>query len=173
VRAPNRRHGPFAAGDCVACHAVHTDRPGVLRGAPGAACVGCHPEPIRPVARGGSQHAPVVAGACSFCHDAHGTGRPRNLRQETALLCLSCHAELQARIRDPKLTLHVPVKAGACLECHASHASANPRLLRSEPPELCGGCHHLGSEKMTRAHGGPAASAGRCVGCHDPHVRKK
>ena len=45
-------------------------------------------------------------------------------------------------------------------------------LLVAEPPRLCASCHHLDSERMTRAHSGAAATAGRCTACHDPHVVK-
>jgi predicted CXXCH cytochrome family protein len=125
---------------------------------------------VREASGGGSRHAPFEAGACTFCHDPHGGARRGNLRQEPALLCLSCHAELQARIRHPSAVLHPPVKAGACLECHRAHGSASPALLVAEPPRLCGACHHASGEEMVRAHQGIAAAGGRCTGCHDPHV---
>ncbi len=164
------RHGPFAKGACLTCHDVHAGAPRLVRGAPGAVCLTCHAEIGKADAGAASRHAPSAAGACTFCHDPHGADRPKHLRQETALLCLSCHAELQARIRKKTAVLHAPVKAGTCLECHRPHASASPRLLAAEPPALCSGCHFLGGEPMARAHPGFTPRASRCTGCHDPHV---
>jgi predicted CXXCH cytochrome family protein len=119
---------------------------------------------------GGSAHAPFLAGACAFCHDPHGSARPKLLRQEPALLCLSCHPALREQLaRAPRL--HDPVRAGACLQCHRQHAAPGPKLLGAVPPALCGSCHGLGGERMTEAHRGVPAYEDRCISCHDPHVR--
>ena len=138
----------------------------------GKACLGCHPGVRSAEVEGGSLHAPYLAGACAFCHDPHGSARPKLLRQEAGLLCLSCHTALRERIARAA-ALHDPVRAGACLACHRQHAAPGAKLLAAVPPRLCGGCHHLTGEKLLAAHPGVALAESRCVGCHDPHVLRE
>lgn len=71
-----RRHGPVAAGMCLACHLPHRSREKVLlRSAPEALCERCHR-----LADLGGRHPVVRPADCIDCHDPH---RPLPAKAET------------------------------------------------------------------------------------------
>ena len=111
------------------------------------------------------QHgALLVQNGCGNCHDAHGSGEPKLLKDQVASLCLNCHNRPQEAkdgrtIRSveaevlQRAFLHGPVRAGQCQACHQVHGSSNSRLLSKVFPAtfyarfdvtnyaLCFSCH--------------------------------
>lgn len=78
---------------------------------------------------------------CLTCHDAHGSDRPKMLRNDQASLCLQCHNEPVVATNGraiPDMTAavtgdefkHGPVSASSCSACHSVHGSEHARLLR-------------------------------------------
>jgi predicted CXXCH cytochrome family protein len=84
-RPREKRHGPFAQGECLACHSVHaaeaclfchdphgSGRRAHPRQEPALLCLSCHTALRSRIARSGAVlHAPVRAAACGECHRPH------------------------------------------------------------------------------------------------------
>lgn len=131
-----------------------------------AVCLPCHQQAGESLSFRHSAH--TVAGvACNDCHAPHAAARSAHLlRQQTPVLCLSCHQEIKSAFALP---VHHKVLEGAvqCTDCHTPHGSLQRFALRGGHNETCTRCH---SEK-----GGPFAFehlAGRiegCTTCHTPH----
>ena len=139
-------HGPVAVGACTSCHVVN-DAGGTvsvgLIGGPSpdrltGLCVGCH-EDIAEKLTLSHVHAPVAGGACTTCHDPHGSPFPFMLPAEGPASCLACHADIADALG--KGFTHAPA-AKACVVCHDSHASKHPAQTREPLNALCLVCHY-------------------------------
>ena len=139
-------HGPVAVGACSSCHVVNESggRTSVgLIGGPSpdrltGLCVGCH-EDIAGKLKQAHVHAPVAAGACTTCHDPHGSGFPFMLPAAGPANCLACHEDIAEALG--KGFAHAPA-AEACVVCHDPHASRNDAQTREPLNNLCVACHY-------------------------------
>jgi predicted CXXCH cytochrome family protein len=144
-------HGPYAAKECGACHAL-----------PGT-------KSFRSSMVQGSSVKP------SFNSIAASSGRLARPPEE---LCVYCHSEKSPD--DPGNEgkfFHGPVAAGECTECHNPHQSRNPYMLREKPGrKLCLSCHGSDeSDEFAHEEGGSSAGRdeGNCLACHDPHMSER
>jgi len=176
-------HGPYAAGECAACHLPHeSDHPGLLRGGSGADhCFTCHAETRHALVNAPYVHAPA-ANDCTTCHSPHASDQPNHLRQAIGSLCLDCHTGLEQAI-EGATTAHAAIfTADSCANCHDAHAAGRPRLLRDRQTTLCLSCHNqpvvandgrripdmTASVVNRRFLHGPVES-GDCSACHNVH----
>lgn len=69
-------HGPFAQGECEACHAAGEEpgRPGPVVQAGDGLCFECHDEFLRPVRR-----HPRTSAGCLRCHSPHNAKKKKLL----------------------------------------------------------------------------------------------
>jgi DmsE family decaheme c-type cytochrome len=190
-RSDNRRHwkgGQHQVNDvtCSNCHLVHSPVDKVRnRKTQAEVCFTCHKDQ-RAESKKISRH-PIGEGKviCSDCHNPHGSGGPKLLRENTVVeTCFGCHAEK----RGPFLWEHQPVTKD-CTNCHTPHGSNITPLLKSRAPFLCDECHNgahnsiipygpgavLGRPKANFPGGADSAAgfsdrsaAGRaCMNCHN------
>ena len=82
----------------------------------GELCTTCHTDPTEHE----YVHEPVEAGLCTFCHSAHESPYPQQLKFPPEALCVSCHNDL---IPEGVKTVHGPVGQGLCTSCHDPHSS--------------------------------------------------
>ncbi len=182
---PEIVHGPAAVGSCSACHAVHqSDFPKMLVAEVNDVCFTCHADKANTLKSTKHIHTPVKQ-SCVNCHSPHSGNFRYNLNAEnTRGLCLTCHMDKDAEIREAT----VPHKAldtdRKCLACHDAHASNNVKQLLKPPMDLCLSCHdkeYNGQngrianmkailESNTDRHG--PIKQGDCSGCHNPHGSK-
>lgn len=107
-------------------------------------------------------HAPVGAGQCLNCHNAHGSKIEKLLKNQR--LCDSCHdLELSGK------NIHGPVAAYLCSGCHEGHQSQNNYLLTRDGLDLCVFCHSAKLERqgVVSIH---APFEDDCHACHQPHA---
>ena len=135
-----------------------------------ADCAACH----KALLANAVLHGPVAAGSCSACHVAPAAGRlgPMTLakgatRDNTAPLCVGCHEDVGARLKEAHV--HGPVASGDCISCHDAHGSAFPLFLSASRRDSCLVCHDAVAAALGEAfpHDPAAASCGMC---HDPHA---
>ena len=108
-------------------------------------------------------HSVLSTGACTTCHDAHGSNARHMLKADGNAACYSCHR----RETFEKKVVHAVVAKDGCLACHVAHASAEKELLSAPEGALCGKCHAPAAPAFQKAHAKyPVAT---CTGCHDPH----
>lgn len=128
-------------------------------------CFTCHDEKLF---QGKVAHAPVEAGKCLLCHNAHSSDYQGLLRLDTALLCLDCHPDTKkgphvisgfsssghplgdvARRTDASgnpLFAEDPLRPGKkfyCAACHEPHRSDHKKLTRfpARGMAICQSCH--------------------------------
>lgn len=69
-------------------------------------------------------HGPLAGGACAVCHEPHGSRNAYFLKDDTRVLCISCHDQSSSRT-------HVfSGKNKKCEKCHNPHSSEEPNFLR-------------------------------------------
>ena len=106
-------------------------------------CVACHEKAVKRFAKA-RIHAPVRAGACSFCHLDHGP--------ENRLILLGREDRICARCHDPGSEASRAAHGGfalegsRCTECHDPHGGEAAGFVyeRRHPPFAegdCGSCH--------------------------------
>jgi len=193
-----RRHPPFAEGDCGSCHGKPAEG-WKIAGNISAVCRGCHDE----IGREKYPHGAIAAKGCLGCHRAHAAREKALLRAVRPALCFTCHPQP----RFAQQTIHDPVREGDCAACHPAHGAANEHLLaRPFPIEqyvpyapgrygLCLECHDEGAltdperggdygfadgtrnlhalhlrDRVSQSEIGPRTQPGvTCRNCHDPH----
>lgn len=168
------RHGALMMGKaCLNCHEPHvSDVAKGLSLTPMELCLSCHDKEMETpdgelladmkklLAESKDHHGPIRQKDCSGCHDPHGSGHFRILRNpypatfylpyilESYNLCFICHEK--SIVQDPetsKLTnfrngevnlhfIHVnkPEKGRTCRACHETHASNYPKHIRESVP---------------------------------------
>ena len=194
-----RRHPPFAEGDCGSCHGPPAAGWRITAGA-NETCRQCHDE----IGREKHPHTAIAAKGCLGCHRAHATREKALLRAPRPALCFTCHP----RERFSRETTHDPVREGDCAACHPAHGSADPGLLaRPFPIEqyvafapgryaLCLECHDEGAltdparggdtgftdgtrnlhalhllDRVSKSELGTRVQPGvTCRNCHEPHA---
>jgi predicted CXXCH cytochrome family protein len=138
-------HGPVAAGQCGACHAVETAggvRRIALKGGgsnrdTARLCVACHDD-VGDRLKLPHQHAPVASGTCTACHDPHGSPFRFQLPADGDRACIRCHQDIEEALAQP----HVhPPAAASCRICHDAHAGPHPSQLRARSNTVCAVCH--------------------------------
>ncbi len=158
--------------DCLSCHREeatgHPQHPGPEFFLPAGAglCFGCH-ENFSSLAY---QHGPVASGACTFCHDPHGSANRALLRAGLRGLCLDCHVDFSASLRQAPF-VHSAVRELDCDACHLPHASAHQALLKDDTTMICFDCHdELGAKyKRSRNRHEAMYSGRKCANCHFSH----
>jgi predicted CXXCH cytochrome family protein len=138
-------HGPVAAGSCLSCHEVKesggtvriTLAGGVTADNETALCLTCHDDMAARLKQK-AVHAPVAGGACSSCHDPHGSDFRFMLPAEGTASCLTCHSDIQEAMG--AAFTHEPAKQ-ACTVCHDPHAGPFAGQTRVELNLLCLSCH--------------------------------
>lgn len=115
-------HPKLENSECKPCHDIGQSFR--LYDEPEELCFKCHNQ------AGASQvHAPVEEGACTECHDPHGTKTPALLIENSNDLCYQCHDESDILPSDAKST-HAPVADGKCWQCHNPHSADNQYFLK-------------------------------------------
>jgi DmsE family decaheme c-type cytochrome len=138
-------------------------------------CLDCH-ERGRSTHLGWATSEHARAGLlCSNCHDPHNA-EPWHVRTSNPLqavilasatsttqLCVSCHAEVGARLNLPS---HHPVREGmlGCTDCHRPHESASLEL--GAATALCETCHASQVGPWVYEH---LPVVEDCGHCHTPH----
>ena len=192
---------------CVECHDPHAaNQEYVLKKPIQDLCLSCHDEPpdtATPDAQGQrvpsreaantskrsddrgalylrlsakSVHAPVTK-SCVWCHDAHASEFPNELRAPAHDICMDCHGKNSETILNssqpfpflnglvslpPKIFqklpyvdltakyMHEPVTK-SCAFCHNAHASEFPAELLAPVQDVCLACHGLNADRIMRS----------------------
>jgi predicted CXXCH cytochrome family protein len=165
-------HKPVAEGNCTACHDPHGSNYRLLlvEDPAGGLCFRCHSAEQFNSKK--YVHGPVSSGACVVCHNAHSSWRRSLLAKKDQELCLSCHADVMAKLRLYRHP-HEPISRERCLRCHNPHASDHPAQLREGAPDLCFSCHEHNQTKRLvetspRVHGAIRTEES-CIACHAGH----
>ena len=200
LTAMSARHAPLMQGAaCGQCHDAHAGRQKhLLKDTPQALCLNCHEKPVQEAGgeslsgladlrqEGEHLHGALAGQQCGACHEPHGNGGFRFLREaypaqfyspysdDAYALCFSCH---DASLVDDRLTtsatgfrngdenlhyvhVHKTPKGRTCRACHAPHAGKNPQLIRDSVP--------FGSWQIPIRFE-QTANGGKCsTGCHLP-----
>jgi predicted CXXCH cytochrome family protein len=114
---------------------------------------------------------PLKEGACTACHNPHGSKIKGRLNRPLGSLCLSCHPDLAAHLEADTFQ-HTPAREGLCLKCHVPHYASIENLLTVTGASLCKGCHKLKVPAMADAHHRIDIGGADCVGCHEAHSAK-
>ncbi len=138
-------HGPVATGQCTACHVMTTTGETAAVGLGGGAtaektsplCATCHEDMVATLKRA-YVHAPVAAGACTVCHDPHGSAFEFQLRARRQDVCFTCHEDVAEMLRQE--VPHAPA-AASCVVCHEPHGSRFRAETRQGLNTLCLTCH--------------------------------
>jgi predicted CXXCH cytochrome family protein len=155
--------------ECLNCHTPHAGNTAhLLKNDEMTLCFECHNKEIKLkdggklmnikalIQDGTSLHGPVAEHSCVVCHEIHGGGHQRLLKQEYPAeiypmsesaysLCFSCHDRQMAllpntvavtRFRNGDRNLHqVHVdreKSRSCRICHDTHAASRERHIRDD-----------------------------------------
>jgi predicted CXXCH cytochrome family protein len=118
--ATGRKHGPYAAKMCSACHRQDGSNQLILPVE--KLCLNCHNLNIRTR----KIHGPVASGGCRVCHDPHGTGKPFMLVAEPSKFCFHCHDPAEVGSHE----VHKSLGGAECTDCHNPHGSDNDFLLK-------------------------------------------
>lgn len=156
---------------CTNCHTPHAgDHTSLLKDEPAKICFECHNQPIKMpdgstlvnmkkvIETGKSLHGAITQKGCVECHDIHGGGHRRLLKNEfpselyypfsdnAYALCFSCHdraSVLEAQtsgataFRNGSENLHYvhvskDKKGRSCKICHDSHAANRDNHIRDD-----------------------------------------
>jgi predicted CXXCH cytochrome family protein len=134
-----------------------------------ATCAQCHQDKTK----GKFVHSAIAMG-CMTCHEIRvnrGTTRVKLVTPTPAHLCLTCHADKDAKTI--KGRVHPPAVRD-CIKCHDPHTSDNKfQLLKAESGDsaknnLCLECHTIGVNVPKGGSRHPALDMG-CDTCHTTH----
>lgn len=144
----NRIHWPLLSREgCLTCHGPHASKQkGLLKQDTLTLCGSCHKDTITRQEKSMTKHAPVMAGDCAACHDAHAADGVYLFKQASIVdLCGKCHDwqkhsthPLGEKVRDPR-SRSLSVQ---CLSCHRSHGTEYKHFIPfATTTELCTQCH--------------------------------
>lgn len=168
------QHGALMTGkSCLNCHESHVSNIAKrLSMAPLDLCLSCHDKEVEAydgraltnmkklLTENKDHHGPIKEKDCSGCHNPHGSGHFRILRepypsvfykpynQDIYNLCFSCHEKTIVQstettkltnFRNGEINLHFkhvnnPEKGRTCRACHETHASNYPKHIRGSVP---------------------------------------
>ncbi len=157
-------HAPVVAGECTACHDVHSSNNAALLIAAdqGEICGKCHDLYNNPKA---VNHPPAENNQCTECHNPHQSDYAAFLKKESPQLCFDCHEEQKDELA---LNNVHPAYEGECSDCHHTHTSQYASLLKMPVPGQCYECHEDQSDNIS-VH--KAINDGRaCLDCHKAHA---
>ncbi|MEW6426617.1 MAG: cytochrome c3 family protein [Thermodesulfobacteriota bacterium] len=140
-------------------------------------CYGCHEKEQEKYSAEHHIHGPVAEGGCHYCHNPHGSARPKFIQTNVTRLCVDCH-DLGEILERP--FVHTILRKKGCTACHDAHASGFEYQLRMDVVPLCFSCHRQiekvgDNHPLNRhpAHGKPypndKSKLITCVSCHNPH----
>ena len=164
-------HEP-AVEDCLNCHQgeasghprAEGDEFSIPAGADG--CFECH-EKFNELPY---QHGPAASGACTSCHDPHGSANRSLLKAGLQDLCLDCHGDFAESLNSARF-VHSAVRELECDACHLPHASEHPALLKDDTTMICFDCHDEIADKYRRSRNRHEAmyAEKKCANCHFSH----
>jgi predicted CXXCH cytochrome family protein len=167
--AMNRKHSPFANGQCLICHQKGADGQPVSDAFVDAQpdmCYKCHDRKDK----GPVVHPAMEQADCTTCHSPHeSTVRPL-LKDTIENTCTMCH---DAPGREFPIKHSALKMTKSCVRCHNAHSSERPKLLKAETTQLCVYCHTEMGKALAVATNTihPALQKG-CQSCHSPHGSK-
>ena len=157
---------PLAGVACSTCHNPHdvTNEYNLTKPA-NELCISCH-ETKRADFNRMSHHPvdlkdPRTGMRCAECHDPHGAGGGRMLKEPLEELCISCHVDKGG----PYVYSHPgydPAMGRGCQTCHTHHGSNTPNLLMMNGRGVCIQCH---TDRATHMSGQTCWT----TGCHTEH----
>jgi len=167
-------HTPVKEGDCLQCHQKQADadkhppeqeKKCTVRDEGEALCLRCHDS-----FAGQFEHGPAASGACTACHNPHGSNEKNLLHAPLQDLCLGCHEELADSI-SKAVFIHSAISDLDCSACHLPHSSGFAYLLKGETSESCFECHRNIEDKFRRSlhKHDPLYLGNQCANCHLVH----
>ncbi len=181
-------HKPTAAWQCLECHQPDFGESDLYPDEPvryvvaeiaelSSLCYRCHQREQQKFASYDAMHGPVGEGACMFCHNSHGSRRPKLLHEKPTTLCVDCH-DLAEMLERP--VVHPVLLQKGCTACHDPHGSNHSLQLKDALVPLCFSCHPQIKELENNhpvnghpSHGRPdprdRQNTITCISCHDPH----
>ena len=174
-------HAPAAKEECLKCHervsgsqtangpdAIHPTAKGpefTLKKQGEALCLQCHDSKADKY-----EHGPAAAGACTTCHNPHGSSLKAFLKAPLQQLCLGCHEDFATDMKKT-VVIHSVIKERDCSACHQPHSSGFPFLLKGETSVSCFECHSNIEEKYKSSlhKHAPLYSEHQCANCHLAH----
>jgi predicted CXXCH cytochrome family protein len=128
-------HAAMADG-CSICHAGAADK--LIKDGGPEQCLSCHREVGKKADAAKVQHAALLAGKCTLCHNPHASAREKLVKGAAGGPCLDCHA---AEGLQKGEVAHGAIDMLGCAACHEPHGGDNPKLLVAAGSELCLSCH--------------------------------
>jgi predicted CXXCH cytochrome family protein len=184
VRQRLRAHTVEDIRPCTGCHQIRQNLTAESFETTGGhnPCFQCHRDKIG-VLEEEYVHGPVAGGACTICHDPHGSDFANTLVSPVPVLCETCHADVSGETRPVQ---HYPFARGWCIDCHDPHATSNRWVLIKEGRDLCLNCHLIDGTQRTHRHPygvkpkhklAVPLSLGEdgkleCLSCHEPHAAR-
>jgi predicted CXXCH cytochrome family protein len=185
IRKRFREHMDAEQQTCRGCHRIEMDLTYRSTGiySDMNPCYLCHSDKIGEYAQN-FIHGPVAGGACSVCHDPHGSCYDNSLQSPVPLLCFYCHSDLSdPGVDNPTLVVHEPFEKGQCVACHDPHSTNNRWVLTKNSQELCINCHKEEGDLSDHVHPYNVKPRRRdlydlrltesgqleCLSCHNPH----
>lgn len=174
-------HSPAAKEECLRCHeklagsqtanapdTIHPTAQGaeftlIKQGE--ALCLQCHDSMADKY-----EHGPAAAGACTTCHNPHGSSQEAFLHTPLQQLCLGCHEDFATDMKKAAF-IHSAIGDRDCSACHQPHSSGFPYLLKGETSASCFECHTNIEEKYKSSlhKHAPLYSEHQCANCHSSH----
>lgn len=173
-------HSPAEEGECLECHVKlsgpQTTKPDSSHPAAKGAeftltnqgeslCLQCHDSMADKY-----EHGPAAAGACTACHNPHGSSQEAFLHAPLQELCLGCHGDFAADM-NKAVFIHSAIDDLDCSACHQPHSSGFAYLLKEETSASCFECHDDIEDKYKRSlhKHDPLYSGNQCANCHFAH----
>jgi predicted CXXCH cytochrome family protein len=184
VRQRLRAHTVEDIRPCTGCHRIRQDLTAESFETTGGEnpCFQCHSDKVG-LLEEEYVHGPVAGGACTICHDPHGSDYASTLVSPVPVLCETCHDQLSG---ENKPVQHYPFLRGWCIDCHDPHATSNKWVLVKKGRDLCLNCHLI--DGTQRAHRHPYGVKPKnklavpltlgedgkleCLSCHEPHAAR-
>jgi len=171
-------HSPAQEGECTACHEsrenTHPSGNGsdfALTADGASLCFQCHEQENFV---GKVMHGPSASGACTYCHNPHGSKNMKLLRKPPQEMCFDCHTDFLQDLKKATY-VHSAIRDLNCVVCHLPHKSERLSLLKAETTELCFSCHENIKDKYERSLNKHKALYvdEKCANCHSVHFSER